>query len=88
MGGSTKRRDPRGHRQRLPSRNDPGLRLHGSDDGDIISAGGVTSGLDLGLYLVERFASPQLAERIASDMEYERRGPVHVTASPASSVQA
>src|SRR6185295_8719305 len=28
------------------------------DDGDLISAGGVTSGLDLGLYLVERSFGP------------------------------
>lgn len=58
------------------------------DDGDIISAGGVTSGLDLGLYLIERFANPELAEQVARSMEYERRGPVVVTAGPARSVQA
>ena len=58
------------------------------DDGDIISAGGVASGLDLGLYLVERFASPELAERIARDVEHERRGRVHVIAGPARSMQA
>jgi transcriptional regulator GlxA family with amidase domain len=46
------------------------------DDGDIISAGGVTSGLDLGLYLVERFASAEIARKVAREMEYERRGPV------------
>jgi transcriptional regulator GlxA family with amidase domain len=50
------------------------------DDGDIISAGGVTSGIDLGLYLVERFASSKLAERCASNLEYDRRGPVHISA--------
>ncbi len=44
------------------------------DDGNIISAGGVTSGLDLGLYLVERFASPEQAREIAGQMEYERAG--------------
>jgi transcriptional regulator GlxA family with amidase domain len=57
------------------------------DDGDIISAGGVTSGIDLALYLVERFGTRELANRIASNMEYERRGPVHVAAGSARSVR-
>ena len=48
------------------------------DDGDIISAGGITSGIDLGLYLVERFANCKLAEEIAKNLEYDR-GPVHVS---------
>jgi transcriptional regulator GlxA family with amidase domain len=46
------------------------------DDGDIISASGVTSGLDLGLYLVERFANGEVARKVAREMEYERRDPV------------
>jgi transcriptional regulator GlxA family with amidase domain len=46
------------------------------DDGNIISAAGVTSGLDLGLWLVERFYSPKLAQHIETQMEYERRGTV------------
>ncbi len=40
------------------------------DDGDRITAGGVTSGIDLGLWIVERFAGPELAEKIASSLEY------------------
>lgn len=51
------------------------------DDGDIITAGGVTSGIDLALYLVERFATPQLAARVAADLEYERSGSVYVAAT-------
>jgi transcriptional regulator GlxA family with amidase domain len=47
------------------------------DDGDIVSAGGVTSGLDLALHLVERFAGAEIAERVAREIEYER-----VVASP------
>lgn len=43
------------------------------DDGDIITAGGVTSGLDLALWLVERFASPAIAHAIERQMEYKRR---------------
>lgn len=46
------------------------------DDGDLISSGGVTSGLDLALWLVERFFGPRLAVTIERRMEYERRGSV------------
>lgn len=46
------------------------------DDDQIIKAGGVTSGLDLALWLVERFASPQIALAVEERMEYERRGTV------------
>ncbi|BBJ37888.1 hypothetical protein SSPO_006060 [Streptomyces antimycoticus] len=34
------------------------------DDGDLASAGGVTSGLDLGLYLLEREVGPQIAHTV------------------------
>ena len=44
---------------------------------DVLTAGGVTSGIDLALWLVERHWGQQLADRIAREMEYERRGPVH-----------
>jgi transcriptional regulator GlxA family with amidase domain len=40
------------------------------DDGDRVTAGGVTSGIDLALHLVERFAGRQAAERIADNLEY------------------
>ncbi|HZC07905.1 MAG TPA: DJ-1/PfpI family protein [Ktedonobacterales bacterium] len=46
------------------------------DDGDIISAGGVTSGLDLTLWLVERFFGAAMAVAIEGQIEYERRGTV------------
>ena len=46
------------------------------DDGDLISAGGVTSGLDLALWLVERFFGAALALKIERQLEYERRGTV------------
>jgi transcriptional regulator GlxA family with amidase domain len=45
------------------------------DDGDLLSCGGVTSGLDLALWMVERFASEELAEAIAANMEYVRERP-------------
>lgn len=46
------------------------------DDGSLISAGGVTSGLDLALWLVERFAGPDVALKMERNLEYERRGTV------------
>ncbi|MDO9354044.1 MAG: DJ-1/PfpI family protein, partial [Solirubrobacteraceae bacterium] len=49
------------------------------DDGDIVSAGGVTSGLDLAFHLVERFVDAETAERGAIRAEHDRRGPVVVT---------
>lgn len=47
------------------------------DDGDVLTAGGVTAGIDLALWLVERHWGQPLADRIAREMEYERRGPIH-----------
>jgi transcriptional regulator GlxA family with amidase domain len=46
------------------------------DDGDLISAGGVTSGLDLALHLLERTYGPQVAIAVERLFEYERRGTV------------
>ena len=43
------------------------------DDGDLLTAGGVTSGLDLALHLVERIAGRDVADRVATVMEYDRR---------------
>jgi transcriptional regulator GlxA family with amidase domain len=40
------------------------------DDGDLVTAGGVTSGLDLGLHVVEKVAGASMAERVATDIEY------------------
>ncbi len=44
------------------------------DDGDLVTAGGVTSGLDLGLYLLEREFGPRIANAVEEVFEYERRG--------------
>jgi transcriptional regulator GlxA family with amidase domain len=46
------------------------------DDGNLISAGGVTSGLDLGLYLLERMIGPRVAHAVEALFEHERRGTV------------
>jgi transcriptional regulator GlxA family with amidase domain len=47
------------------------------DDGDVCTAGGVTSGIDLALHLVEREFGPEVATSVATELEYERRGMVH-----------
>ncbi|USZ69415.1 DJ-1/PfpI family protein [Halorussus salilacus] len=49
------------------------------DDGDVLTAGGVTSGLDLALRLVERLCGADTAEEMATRIEYERRGALHRT---------
>ncbi|MDS0476408.1 DJ-1/PfpI family protein [Natrinema sp. 1APR25-10V2] len=46
------------------------------DDGDVLTAGGVTSGIDLALWFLEREFGPDVAETVATEMEYERRGRV------------
>lgn len=46
------------------------------DDGDLVTAGGVTSGLDLGFYLLERLLGPRVARAVEELFEYERRGTV------------
>jgi transcriptional regulator GlxA family with amidase domain len=42
------------------------------DDGDLITCGGVTSGIDLALHLVERELSPAIADDVARHIEYRR----------------
>ncbi|MEU7922072.1 DJ-1/PfpI family protein [Micromonospora zamorensis] len=44
------------------------------DDGDLVSGGGVTSGLDVALYLLERDFGSQAAHAVEELFEYERRG--------------
>ena len=46
------------------------------DDGDLVTAGGVTAGLDLAFWLVERHFGAELAAAVARAMEYERTGEV------------
>ncbi len=46
------------------------------DDGDLITAGGVTSGLDLALYLLERELGPRVAHTVEAMFDFERRGTV------------
>ncbi|ERG88263.1 MAG: putative transcriptional regulator [halophilic archaeon J07HX5] len=46
------------------------------DDGDVVTAGGITAGIDLALHLLERTVGAGVAATVATTMEYERRGPV------------
>lgn len=47
------------------------------DDGDILTAGGVTSGVDLALWLLEREFDADIADSAATVLEHERQGTVH-----------
>ncbi|QRV13373.1 DJ-1/PfpI family protein [Haloterrigena salifodinae] len=42
------------------------------DDGDVLTAGGVTSGLDLALWLVEQEFGEDVASEVSEEMAYER----------------
>lgn len=42
------------------------------DDGDVLTAGGITSGFDLALHIVESECGEDVAESVACELEYER----------------
>jgi putative intracellular protease/amidase len=44
------------------------------DDGQIVTAGGVTAGIDLGLWLVQRYLGPAAAAAQVTRLEYARSG--------------
>jgi transcriptional regulator GlxA family with amidase domain len=46
------------------------------DDGDLVTAGGVTSGIDMALWLVERHFGADLAGAVAAEIEHPRHGEV------------
>lgn len=46
------------------------------DDGDVLTAAGVTSGLDLAMYLVDREWGEAVGDSVRTEMAYERRGAV------------
>jgi transcriptional regulator GlxA family with amidase domain len=43
------------------------------DEGDIVTAGGVSSAIDAGLHIVQRVAGSEARERIAAQMDYPYR---------------
>jgi putative intracellular protease/amidase len=46
------------------------------DDGNLVTGGGVTSGLDVALHLAERFLGPRVSHAVETLFEHERRGTV------------
>lgn len=46
------------------------------DDGDVLTSQGVTAGMDLALWLVERERGAEFADALARGVEYERTGEV------------
>lgn len=48
------------------------------DAGDVLTAGGVTAGIDLALYLLAREFGLEVAAEVEETIEHERRGDVHV----------
>ncbi|MCU1490241.1 MAG: transcriptional regulator containing an amidase domain and an AraC-type DNA-binding domain [Acidimicrobiaceae bacterium] len=46
------------------------------DDGNLLTSGGITCGLDLALWIVEREAGQQLAAAVAFELEHERSGAI------------
>ncbi|MFB6360052.1 MAG: DJ-1/PfpI family protein [Halobacteriales archaeon] len=53
------------------------------DDGDVLTAAGVSSGLDLALWIVEREFGRELADVTAEAIEYEPRHDVYESAAAA-----
>jgi transcriptional regulator GlxA family with amidase domain len=49
------------------------------DDGDLLTAAGVTAGLDLSLWIVERIRGSAVADAVASEIEHPRVRDVHRT---------
>lgn len=52
------------------------------DDGDVVTAGGVTSGLDLAFHLVRREFGDEVADAVAKRMEYEPQGSIYRSRAP------
>ncbi len=52
------------------------------DDGDLLTGAGITSGLDLALWIVEREAGGALASRVARLIEHERSSAIWTREKP------
>jgi transcriptional regulator GlxA family with amidase domain len=48
------------------------------DDGDVLTCGGVTAGLDLAFHLLDREFGREIRDRVARQMEYEPSEDVHM----------
>ena len=71
------------HRGALEDLRASGAEVHPNvrvvDDGDVLTAGGVTSAIDLALHIVEREYGPGAASAGAQRIEYAHRGAVLAT---------
>jgi len=63
-------------KQQLTSRGGIVKNARVVDDGDLVTAAGITSGLDLGLHLVKRLLGADVAIRVEEALEYQARGTV------------
>jgi transcriptional regulator GlxA family with amidase domain len=52
------------------------------DDGDILTAGGITSGIDLSLHLLERFLGADIARKAELELEHRRLDTAQVPFTP------
>lgn len=71
------------HAGALPDLRDSDARVVDArvvDDGDVLTAGGVTSGIDLAFHVVEREFGAAVARAVAAQMEYEPSDDVYVSA--------
>jgi transcriptional regulator GlxA family with amidase domain len=55
------------------------------DEGDIVTAAGVVAGIDLGLWLIERFFGETIYRQVELEIEYTRREPIWTSRRAASS---
>jgi transcriptional regulator GlxA family with amidase domain len=62
-----------------PGHGAPGPRV--VDDGDLVTSAGITSGLELALWLVQREFGMEMSMSIEMVLEYERRGLVYQAAN-------
>jgi len=79
MAGLIGRRPATTHRMGLEVLTAAGVRaldVRVVDDGDLVTSSSVTSGLDLGLYLLERELGPEVAIAVEELIAHERRGTV------------
>ncbi|MEU8436270.1 DJ-1/PfpI family protein [Streptomyces sp. NPDC029216] len=77
--GLTRGRPCTTHHKARPDLEAQGGVLKGArvvDDGDLVTAGGITSGLELALWLVRRELGPEAATSVEAMLEYEARGTV------------
>jgi transcriptional regulator GlxA family with amidase domain len=84
-GGILRGRPAVTHRSALDDLRGYGVQVHPEarvvDDGDVLTSGGVTSGIDLALHLIEVDRGRDAALSQAARIEHEIRGPVLVKGS-------